>query len=205
MKNLRTTLTAIAATGAFAGSAFAGSVAEPVVEAPVIAPVPVITDTSGNWGGFYVGGQLGYADVTGENALNGLDGSGEMYGLHAGYNWDLGNWVLGGEVDYDEFGVDLEDAAGAAVASVDSVIRLKARVGYDTGNWLWYGTAGWADLDTSVGSADGYFYGVGASYALNTNWILGAELLRHDFSDIGGTAGADAEADTLTLRASYRF
>lgn len=67
-------------------------------------PAPVETYTGGDWTGFYAGGQLGYADIDGTGAA---DGSGGTYGVHGGYNYDFGQFVLGGEVDYDKLDIDL--------------------------------------------------------------------------------------------------
>ncbi len=204
MTNIRTALYALAASGVIAGPAFAGSLAEPAVTAPPPAPAPVVA-TGGDWGGFYGGLQLGYADITGENGLAGISGDGMFYGIHAGYNWDFGQWVIGGELDYDNFDIDLLTTAPAVAATVDNVARLKLKAGYDLGRTLVYGTAGIARLDSTAGDDDGAFYGLGVSYQINNNFILGGELLRHDFSDIGGAAGVDAEADTISVRASFRF
>ena len=198
------TFAAAAAIAAAASApAFAGSLAEPVVEVPPAAPV-VVANTGGEWGGFYGGLQLGYADVETEGAAA-LEGDEAIYGVHAGYKWDLGQWVVGGEIDYDATDLELETAAGVASGeTVDSVARLKLKAGYDLGRTLVYATAGGARVDTSVGSDNGGFYGLGMSYQVTDQFLLGGEVLRHEFNDIDGT-GIDADANTFTVRASFRF
>lgn len=139
---------------------------------------------------------MGYADIDGTGAA---DGSGGTYGVHGGYNYDFGQFVLGGEVDYDKLDIDL---GGAATA--DSVARLKLKAGYDLGKTLIYATAGAANVDTSIGSETGEFYGLGVAYKVNDRFTMGGEVLEHSFDDIGGT-GTEADATTFTLRGSYNF
>lgn len=184
------------ATTAFGSAAFAGSLAEPTVEAPVFSPAPVTA--SSDWTGFYTGLQLGYADVDGPGTLDGDDNT---YGFHAGYDYDFGNWVVGGELDYDKADVEL----GGGVAEVDSVARLKFKGGYDLGNTLVYATAGVARADTSVGDETGPFAGLGVSYKVTERYTVGAEVLQHRFDDLGGVAGNDVDATTFNLRGSLRF
>lgn len=188
---------ALIASAAFAGSVAAGSLDEPMVEPVMAAPV-VAPNLGGDWTGFYTGLQLGYADVDGVAGVG--DGDSGTYGFHAGYDYDFGRFVLGGELDYDKADIDLSSGA-----EVDSIARAKIKGGYDLGNTLVYATAGYARVDSSAGDDDGGFYGVGMSYKITDQYTVGAELLQHEFNDIGGTPGADADATTFTVRGSYRF
>lgn len=179
--------------------AFAGTLEAPIADPlPPAAPPPPppLPSLGGEWTGGYAGVQLGYGDVNGTGAADGDDA---VFGVHVGYDYDFGTFVLGGELDYDDADIDLGGAA-----SVDSVTRLKLRAGYDFGRTLGYFTAGVADLDTSLGSETGAFFGIGASYQINERYTVGAELLEHNFDDISGT-GVDADATTLTVRGSIRF
>jgi outer membrane immunogenic protein len=195
-RSMKYTTLAAAATFAMGGSAFAGSLEDPIVEPVMTAPV-VVADMGGNWTGFYTGLQLGYADADGQGALDGDNGS---YGFHAGYDHDFGKFVLGGELDYDKTDIDLGGAA-----TLDSVARAKIKGGYDLGNALVYATGGYALADTSGGDEDGAFYGIGMSYKVSEQYTVGAELLEHRFTDLGGTAGNDLDTTTFTVRGSYRF
>ncbi len=186
----------VIATTSFGGAAYAGSLADPVVETPVIAPAPVAV--TGDWTGFYTGLQLGYADVDGPGVLDGNNGT---YGFHAGYDYDLGNWVVGGELDYDKTDVDLNYGA----ANVDSVARLKFKGGYDLGNTLVYATAGYANADINGDNEDGAFAGLGMAYKITDRYTVGAEVLQHQFNDLGGVDGVDADATTFNVRGSLRF
>ncbi|KIN64795.1 Outer membrane protein [Sulfitobacter noctilucicola] len=188
-----------AAIGAFAIGSYAqaGSLEQTTADPQVISPPVLPVAPASDWTGFYTGLQLGYADMDG---IDPLDGHNETYGFHAGYDYDFGDFVLGGELDYDKTDVDLGGAA-----NVDSVARVKVKGGYDLGNTLIYATAGAARADTSVGDETGPFAGIGVSYKVTEQYTIGAELLEHRFDDVGGAAGNDLDATTLTVRGSLRF
>lgn len=192
--------TTLGVTGATA--ALAGGPATPVEEPVIVTPAPVVMAPSGDWGGFYGGAQLGYADI--DTNVDGLDGNGAIGGVHAGYRWDLGQTVLGVEADYDAADIDLADGAG----SLDSVARLKFSAGYDLGANLIYATAGPAWADISAGGEDlsdnGYFFGAGYERQLTDQWSVGGEVLHHKFDDFE-VDGFDAEATSVTARVNYRF
>lgn len=196
---MTTRILAIGLAALLASPAFAGglqpSAPEPAAPAAPLPPAPVPT-LGGDWTGGYAGVQLGYGDVSG---TGGADGDDFLYGVHVGYRYDFGTFVLGGELDYDFTDIDLNGAA-----DVDSVARLKVQAGYDFGRTLGYFTAGVADVDTSLGSENGEFYGIGFAYQINERYTVGAELLEHNFDDISGT-GVDADATTLTVRGSIQF
>ena len=85
------TIAALIATATLTAPAFAGGPVA-VAEEPVIVPAAEPYVAPGlDWTGAYVGAQLGYGDVDSNGA--GLDGNGWLGGVHAGYRWDLGNWV----------------------------------------------------------------------------------------------------------------
>lgn len=187
-------LLSISASGAGAGSLDQPVATPPPPAVPVAPPPPA--PLGGDWTGLYAGVQLGYGDIDG---TGGADGDDILGGVHAGYDYDFGTFVLGGEVDYDFADIDLNGAA-----SVDSVARLKLRAGYDFGAFLGYVTAGLAEVDTSIGSESGDFYGLGVAYQINDRTRVGAELLEHSFDDINGS-GVDADATTFTVRGSISF
>ncbi len=184
-----------------ASPALAGGLADPVVE-PALQPVAAapVARANGNWGGFYAGGQLGY----GTGDADGDDFDGGLLGAHVGYNFDLGGYVLGVELDGDLGKLELDSGFG----EIDQVIRLKGRAGVDLGQTMLYGTAGVARarVDTGGGSLrdNGYFGGVGVDYAVTDSVIVGGELLYHQFDDFDGT-GVDADATSLRAKVSFRF
>lgn len=178
-------------------AATAGSLAEPVVEAPSapveMAPVPV--NYGGDWTGPYVGlsfGQLWVDDGTNDDGTH-------VYGLFGGYDYDFGRFVAGAELDWQS-----ADDLSVSGVDVNNITRLKLRGGYDAGPALIYATAGVARADSSIGDADGGVYGLGMDYKVTNNFAVGVEYLRHDFNDFADS-GVDVEADTLSLRGSFRF
>lgn len=192
----------LALGGLLAAPAFAGGPAEVPVE-PMIEPAPVVVAPTIDWTGFYAGGQLGYGDVGVDGAPVDLDGTGWIGGLHAGYRYDFGGGVVGGEVAYDWASIDLNDEG-----ELDEVLRLKLLAGGKIGRGLLYASAGaaWADVN-ALGedlSDNGIFYGAGYDYLLNDQWVVGGEILRHEFDDFDNT-DADVDATTFQVRASYRF
>jgi outer membrane immunogenic protein len=191
------TLPTAALAALIAGPTLAGSL-DPVAPAPIVEPAPAPVVYSGDWTGAYVGGQLGYGDVGGD-----IDANGEGAGLHAGYNWDFGGWVLGTELDHDFANIDL-----GGDDEIDGITRLKLRAGADMGRTLVYATAGAAHATATVGGQDlsdtGYFGGVGVDYQLNDRWVLGGEVLSHKFDDFDNS-GVDVDATTASVRASFKF
>lgn len=192
MKRILMTSAAILGLGS---AATAGSLEDPKVEMPATPVAVVPVEQGGDWTGPY--GGLSFGNLSAEGG--GADDSGGIYGVHAGYDYDFGKFVLGGEIehqvtnDYDLGGID-----------VDNVTRLKLRGGYDTGPALIYATLGGARADTGVGDTDGRFAGLGMDYKVTETITLGAEYLVHEFDDVGGT-GIDVDADTISLRAGFRF
>ena len=195
---MKTTYALTAAALIAAGPVFAGNTEAPMVE-PTLAPVALApAPSSPDWTGFYVGGQLGYANV--DTSVAGLDGDDIIGGLVAGYDYDFGQWVVGAGIDYD-----FADISLGGGNNVDSVWRAKLRAGYKIGNGLLYGTGGFAQVDiNTLGSNDGYFVGAGYEYMVTQNISVGGEVLYHEFDNLGATT-IDADATTVQARATFRF
>ena len=151
-----------------------------------------------DWTGPYVGLSIGNIDVD-TSAGAAVSGDDVSYGIHGGYRFDFGQFVAGGELEYDNTSISLGGAA-----TVDDVLRLKVTGGFDAGPALIYVAAGWADVGTSLGDDTGAFYGVGAAFRVSPNATLGVEVLEHDFNNINGT-GINADATSVSVRASFQF
>lgn len=200
-----TSIAVIAANAALAGA--------PVF---VPAPLPPIAATpTQDWSGLYVGAQVGYGTavledldlVFGDFIIGDLEASGMLYGAHLGYNFDLGNFVLGAEVDFNIADMPFDLLPDVSYTQLS---HLKARVGYDLGSALVYGVAGVASLtlentDTDETADDtGYFVGAGADYRISNDWTVGAEYLFHQFDDFNDSA-FNIEMSTIHARVSYHF
>jgi opacity protein-like surface antigen len=194
---------ALTAVAGLAGGAQAGGMAEPIMTpapAPVaVAPAPI--SYGADWSGFYAGAQVGYGLV--DSVAFGETGKDYLYGVHVGYNYDFGSLVVGGELDYD--GTQIKDTASGI--NLDSVARLKARVGYDAGSYMPYLVGGLAQATTSGALSEsdtGAFAGVGLDYRITDSISVGGEALRHQFKDFGGS-GADIYATTVAARVTFHF
>lgn len=181
----------------FAVTAHAGGYVAPVVE-PAPAPIvtPVVTNVS-DWSGFYAGLQYGQGDADvsfdGESVSDDFD----AYGLHAGYNRDFGQFVLGGELDYNR--IDLDDAGEG------DLVRLRGRAGYDLGRFLPYVSLGAAHVETDDLSDTAFTYGIGADFKVTERVTVGAEYTRQDFDGVNDVSSFDVDSDMVQLRASFRF
>lgn len=177
----------VGATAASAGNPVEAP-ADPIIVQPV---TPVI---SSDWTGGYVGAQLGYGDYE----LGAASGNGASLGSFAGYDYDFGSVVAGGEVQY--FGNDI--AIGGT--ALNQVTRVKGRLGYDAGNTLIYGTAGYSHAQSSAGDGDGYVAGVGMDYRFDNGVTVGAEYLYNEYDNFAGS-GSDLKGNTIEARVGFRF
>lgn len=144
----------------------------PVAPAPVAAPAY-------NWSGFYVGANAGYAWGSSDvqvygNAASALsaaglatkyspDVDGGSFGVQAGYNYQINQFVLGVEGDIDGLwtngsrnfsgrlaGVGTPDLAAKVETENNWLATLRARAGFAANNFLIYGTGGFAFGGTKV-------------------------------------------------------
>jgi outer membrane immunogenic protein len=174
------------------------------------------------WNGFYVGGQVGYqggGDHTAEFATamglptgfdRTFDSTGAVGGLHAGYNFQTGPFVLGIEGDIEASGVGGDFTVSAAVAAVgmgaaagngtDFESRwqasLRGRLGYALGPTLLYVTGGaaFADLDYASftpavresfrATEVGWTVGGGLEFAFTPSWSTRIEYRYTDFGQL---------------------
>jgi outer membrane immunogenic protein len=152
------------------------SAADLPLKAPVYKAPPVAVY---NWTGFYVGGNVGAIGSTG-NAVHqcyndtgvfngagcdivpdaGLNGTGVLGGVQAGYNWQINNWLFG--LEGDAQGTSLKSSSSNAntfplvgggtdplvtytfASRLDWLATVRGRVGVTSGPALFYVTGGGA-------------------------------------------------------------
>jgi outer membrane immunogenic protein len=140
-----------------------------------------------SWAGPYLGGNLGYAWGSVDNAIP--KPSGVQGGVQAGYNWQSGPLVFGIEGDLQATGAD--DTFAPWKFSNPWFGTVRGRVGYAFNNVLFYGTGGLAfgelrgetfGLSESHTNA-GWTAGVGAEFGFAPNWSAKVEYLFVDLSD----------------------
>jgi outer membrane immunogenic protein len=185
--------------------AFAGGMNQPAYEDNVFAGemesediMDVLTEASTDWSGVYIGLDIGSQTLSGDVA-----GTDMNLSLHGGYNIDLGDLVVGAEIDYSPMATDL-DGGG----EMKNAMSAKVRAGYDMGDLLPYASMGMQRAAFNTGSddmtANGIVYGAGVNYKLSDNLILGGELTRASFNDFDG-GGNDAERTNFGVKISLSF
>ncbi len=166
-----------------------------------VAPVAYVPAFS--WTGFYVGGELGWIQTnpkytTGALLLgapflvnSGSDKNGLSYGVMAGYNYQLGQLVLGIEGDFQGWTVGQIRYTAITGDFITGRSKwggsVRGRLGYAADHALFYVTGGAAFVsnETSIpftgisvggdGTRAGWTVGAGLDYAFTNNWFTGLE------------------------------
>jgi outer membrane immunogenic protein len=170
---------------------------------PYYSPVPVF-----RWSGYYVGanGGYGFGSFTGGGATRFGSAEAGLFGLTAGYNYQIDHFVVGveGDVDWADLKSEKTYAHGAIneTAETDGLWSFRGRVGYAMDNVLLYVTGGYIGgmLKTSLYDAtvpvptggptyksnnfnSGYVIGVGLEYAFNNSISVKTEYLYRSLGD----------------------
>lgn len=214
-------LASVAALGIIAAGA-ASAADLPSRKGPVAAPVyipPVFT-----WTGFYVGANAGYGwgnvNTNGGVAItNTGDLDGFVGGAQVGYNYQMGQFVLGLEADIQGADLSTGDKLGGLPVKTDYFGTVRARAGIAFDRFMPYVTGGWAygNVKTSVPAlgfsndsshTGGWALGGGLEYAITNNLIAGVEYLYVDLGDkrilnTGDKVGTDFSV--VRARLSYKF
>jgi len=160
------------------------------------APPPQVSPIY-NWTGFYAGvnGGGGWGRSWWQSQATSIDLSGAQLGGTAGYNWQVGNAVLGVEGDIDWS--NLKGTSGATLcpgcSTSDSwLATVRGRAGYAFGSIMPYLSGGLAlgDIRASApgfaGASTtnaGWAVGGGIEIALPGNWTAKAEYLHVDLGN----------------------
>ncbi|WDR03374.1 porin family protein [Devosia algicola] len=154
-----------------------------------------------SWDGFYAGGHLGYgfgtvtstaAGTTQQNDLRGFDG-----GAQAGFNFSLGGFILGGEIDGQFTNINhTQTVAGLANEpfGLDYYGTARARAGFAYNQFMPFVTAGYA-----IGRGTGSYSQLGGTFSqsqTHSGWTAGAGVeyaateqvsikLEYDYTDLG--------------------
>lgn len=195
---------------ATAQTASAGPVVVPPPPPPVIVEsCPLAFDC------FYIGLEIGhsFSDAV-QNEQNGGTGGfgtydldeGLVWGAFAGYNFQNGSLVYGGELRY--LSLDIEDPL--ALYTIDSVVEARARVGFAASDAiLLYGAIGYSSASAEIGATSfnmtGLNYGVGAEYNINEQFFVGADYTARMLEGSNGIFDYEADVNTATLRVGFRF
>jgi outer membrane immunogenic protein len=216
------------------GSAMAADL--PIRKAPSLPPAPVVYD----WSGIYIGGHVGWGfgetDITDRTVLGlnnliptqSFNSDGFLGGVQAGWNYQVGNFVLGAEADYSFADIkgDVTTTIGATDVSRSSnvmwIATSTARLGYAWDRVMIYSKLGaaFAQFDynnnISVGGASifstsasetrvGFTVGTGIEWAFAGGWSAKAEYNYMDFGRRTVDFGVDAAGNPVNLDVDQRI
>ena len=210
-------LASVAALGLVAAGA-ASAADLPSRKGPIAAPVYV---PAFSWTGFYVGANAGYAwgnvNANGFANVGNLDGF--IGGGQVGYNYQIGQFVVGAEADFQ--GADLSSGNNLGLVGVKTEYfgTVRARLGFAVDRFMPYVTGGWAygNVKTSIPaigfSSDrshtgGWTLGGGVEYAFTNNIIAGVEYLYVDLGEkniLGAGTKVGTDFSVVRARLSYKF
>jgi len=170
---------------------------------------PLVAAPAYSWTGFYIGGNAGYSVAADPStyALGNVGATpfdlesfkiapaGALAGVQAGYNWQVSNWVLGLEADFQGTGqkdsvcVNLcvfgpgGNFAGTVDAKVPWFGTVRGRLGVAAGRTLFYATGGLAygRVDTTISETNTFPGFVPGTVTVNTStnktsWALGGGI-----------------------------
>lgn len=216
---MRTVSSTLLGAGAFGAVAFGAVVA---VALPTPAGAADLTPNAyaaavpyypPGWAGPYIGATAGYEWGSVDNSAT--HPSGFAGGVEAGWNWQSGSFVYGGETDFNVSGA--EDTFAPYQFSNPWFGTVRGRAGFAFNNVLIFGTAGLsygeltADFSGNLSESHtsfGWVAGVGAEVSFTPHWSAKAEWLYLDFADRDfSVTGANngLAANLVRLGLNYHF
>jgi outer membrane immunogenic protein len=219
----------------------AGIAAAALLSAPALAgPPPSVF----NWSGFYVGvngGGMNFSTsgsfhfvanefVTGRKEIG-------LGGIHGGFQAQWGNLVVGIEGAWDatlgngfskSLGTNTPSICPASPpivcqARINDILTVGPRVGFAMGQWIVYGTGGYARAEIESGLTppvtangnnhhNGWYAGGGLEFFVMNGFVVGVEYKHYDFSSayhndvFAAVLSRDlsAKADAVLLRLTIK-
>jgi outer membrane immunogenic protein len=220
-----------------AGLGAGAAIADGYVPPPDYVVVPFVS-----WTGLYIGGHVGGAwseidwsniNLTGERFDK--TNSGFIGGGQIGYNYQIGNLLLGVEatVSGADLSTDFRSIAVPTVrfsADIGTIATVTGRFGFASDQWLFYGKAGWAGAQVNFSGhntapadsfsfdnwRNGWTLGTGVEYKINRHMSFGLEYSFIDLNserDSGFTRigfpvtlrDHDLQVQSVTARLNFQF
>lgn len=212
---LKSLLAAVAAVAMSASVSVSADLPALRRAAPIYAPL--------YWGGLYVGLNAGGGWFDTGAAASGLSNklNGFVGGVQVGYNYQIGQFVVGIEGDGQFTSQRRSDTiAGVGIDQrVTNFETARLRAGFTVGSVLLYGTggAGWVSYKIDAGSLgsssvnkSGWAVGGGAEWMFARNWSVKAEYLRVDTGNVtvtmlGVPVSARGREDVGRVGVNYHF
>lgn len=204
--------TALAAGLVAAIGALPAYAADVVYEEPPAPAAPLETPPVNTWSGPYAGISLGYG-FSGRTETPAVDvnSSGFIGGAFAGYNFQNGMFVYGGEADLNWSGLSGDNAGVEVDGGLDSSLRARLGVAV-TDDVLVYGTGGAAfgslKVSDAAGSdrqtAVGWTAGAGVDVKMTENIFGRVEYRYTDFgSRTFNTGSGDQSVSSSNNRVTF--
>jgi len=212
----------LASVGLLALSVASASAADIQRREVMPAKAPLYVTPAYNWTGLYVGinggGGWGRSSFSDPLATGGFGMSGGLVGGTLGYNYQMGQTVLGLEGDVDWSSIRGSAPCGVTTCETRNnwLSTARVRLGYAVDRFMPYVTGGAAfgDIKTSVaGFGDssttkaGWTLGGGIEAAIAGPWTAKLEYLYVDLGHGNSVLGSSASFKTNIVRAglNYRF
>lgn len=160
--------------------------------------------------GLYIGGKLGInnSNITGTPSAASKNAT--TIGFEEGYNWDMGNFLLGADffVDMNQKATHVMTPVGTQGSYGSASMGLDLKLGLPTGNWMPYAKVGWDRTTGTVVYTNAAFkytnhlhLGLGVEYKFAPNWSVTGEYTR-----TGSKAtSATLTNDNVTVGLNYYF
>ena len=210
----------------------------PTVEsagALVTSPPERVLNAGSTWGGWYLGGHVGYFHGIASTILcdsappSATSSFGSLYGgVLAGYAVELpARLLLGLEADVsfpnflddDDLISSRKTSGGSVSERLDLVGRVRGRLGYGFDRWLVYGAGGFAwslgrfiespgqsdAQDESLHFRTGWTVGAGIEFAVAPRWTARLEYLYDRFATASATFASGASTESTMDLHSVRL
>jgi len=230
MRRAMLALVGLAGTALLGNAAMAADLNRPVYKAPPAGVLAAPYD----WTGFYVGGHIGYGWASNNYSdplipfnLHDTSANGILGGGQVGYNYQIGQFVLGAEGDMSATGIKGGPNLGATNFNTTTnwTATLTGRAGVAFDRWLIYAKGGAAFANNSystnfysfpatAGVTDtrlGWVVGAGVEWAFAPQWSAKVE---YNFMDFGtdnvsfvptNTTGIKDQIQVIKLGVNYKF
>jgi outer membrane immunogenic protein len=179
------------------------------------APAPAYIPPVFSWTGFYAGLNGGWGGATGGGDFG--SASGGLVGGAVGYNYQIGQFVIGAESDLDWADLDKKgwNSGGAYQTDTNTLFSARARAGMAWDRALFYVTGGYAAANVKLSEAgygsstdwrNGGAIGAGVEYAFTNHISAKVEYLYEPLQD-KDYDGLKSKLDLSLVRAglNYKF